>query len=400
MALILCPECERQISDKAKVCPHCGNPMGEQAAPLVPTARPDDGTVEERVQGYCAQAENAAASGNGKAALEYVNRALELDIRNSQLWLLKINMIYAAANVTDQIAQEMLAAGRNAVRFAAPDKTEETEYTVASRLLEKSNGLFASAIAGYGDSAYLNQIRVKGYLNGVSGLVGATSGIRVTDMRTLQMYQNLETQALILAENIDIALLERYSELAKRLFITVELERQATVAFERRSALLGFNVKEGIQAQREKVARQIETRARDTYSKADPGGYARMQANEASARQEREGAILRYDEETQRKEETPCKIQSIIGFALGAFSMTYAPFAPFITIMTALMRHPEIGFIAEIIFLSFPIAGYCLSNTAKSHYNKTIFTRLGMIFNTICIILLALALFLMCIPVN
>lgn len=29
MALINCPECNREISDKASVCPHCGNPMND-----------------------------------------------------------------------------------------------------------------------------------------------------------------------------------------------------------------------------------------------------------------------------------------------------------------------------------------------------------------------------------
>ena len=27
MALINCPECEKEISDKVKACPHCGYPM-------------------------------------------------------------------------------------------------------------------------------------------------------------------------------------------------------------------------------------------------------------------------------------------------------------------------------------------------------------------------------------
>jgi len=27
MALIRCPECQKEISDKAYACPHCGNPM-------------------------------------------------------------------------------------------------------------------------------------------------------------------------------------------------------------------------------------------------------------------------------------------------------------------------------------------------------------------------------------
>ena len=30
MALIKCNECLGQISDKAQVCPHCGNPMIQQ----------------------------------------------------------------------------------------------------------------------------------------------------------------------------------------------------------------------------------------------------------------------------------------------------------------------------------------------------------------------------------
>lgn len=30
MALIKCPECDREISDKATACPHCGYPISEQ----------------------------------------------------------------------------------------------------------------------------------------------------------------------------------------------------------------------------------------------------------------------------------------------------------------------------------------------------------------------------------
>ena len=27
MALIKCPECKKEVSDKAEVCPHCGYPL-------------------------------------------------------------------------------------------------------------------------------------------------------------------------------------------------------------------------------------------------------------------------------------------------------------------------------------------------------------------------------------
>lgn len=32
MALIRCSECDREVSDKAKSCPHCGNPISATAA--------------------------------------------------------------------------------------------------------------------------------------------------------------------------------------------------------------------------------------------------------------------------------------------------------------------------------------------------------------------------------
>ena len=35
MALINCPECNKEISDKATNCPHCGNPINEQKPIIV-----------------------------------------------------------------------------------------------------------------------------------------------------------------------------------------------------------------------------------------------------------------------------------------------------------------------------------------------------------------------------
>ncbi len=33
MAMIKCPECGKEVSDKADACPNCGNPISEKAAP-------------------------------------------------------------------------------------------------------------------------------------------------------------------------------------------------------------------------------------------------------------------------------------------------------------------------------------------------------------------------------
>jgi hypothetical protein len=39
MALIKCPECQRQISNKATACPHCGHPQGPALPDLAPAVR-------------------------------------------------------------------------------------------------------------------------------------------------------------------------------------------------------------------------------------------------------------------------------------------------------------------------------------------------------------------------
>ena len=43
MALIACPECDGQVSNRAPACPHCGFPLGSSAGPL-----PTDGASPAR----------------------------------------------------------------------------------------------------------------------------------------------------------------------------------------------------------------------------------------------------------------------------------------------------------------------------------------------------------------
>lgn len=42
MALISCPECGKEISDKAYACPHCGNPMNPQPQQVVQQSQPEE----------------------------------------------------------------------------------------------------------------------------------------------------------------------------------------------------------------------------------------------------------------------------------------------------------------------------------------------------------------------
>lgn len=40
MALIKCPECGKEISDKAVSCPNCGNPIAQVPPPMTPLSAP------------------------------------------------------------------------------------------------------------------------------------------------------------------------------------------------------------------------------------------------------------------------------------------------------------------------------------------------------------------------
>src|SRR5438477_13014573 len=48
MALISCPECGKQVSTEARVCPGCGYPLAERSRPsaTVPTPAAQDGALK------------------------------------------------------------------------------------------------------------------------------------------------------------------------------------------------------------------------------------------------------------------------------------------------------------------------------------------------------------------
>src|SRR4051794_16621515 len=46
MALITCPECTKEVSDRATACPHCGFPLTREQTPVAPPKREDSGEAD------------------------------------------------------------------------------------------------------------------------------------------------------------------------------------------------------------------------------------------------------------------------------------------------------------------------------------------------------------------
>ncbi len=81
MALIKCPECGREISDKATACPHCGMPMTPAQTDIRPAAEPQpaqpDKTAE--LENLRTLAERAKSANDTANAARYYDQILMLD---------------------------------------------------------------------------------------------------------------------------------------------------------------------------------------------------------------------------------------------------------------------------------------------------------------------------------
>lgn len=84
MAIISCPECGKQISDRAASCPNCGCPIS--AAPTeILSAQSNAATIEN----YLTLATSALDASNNEEADSYASKVLELDANNARAWMIK-----------------------------------------------------------------------------------------------------------------------------------------------------------------------------------------------------------------------------------------------------------------------------------------------------------------------
>lgn len=88
MALVTCPECGKEISDKASSCPYCGNPM---AVLFEKPAAENDSKDKEEYDKYMALARRAKGEGNISNAAKYYDLAVQ---KNPQDWESSFYQVY------------------------------------------------------------------------------------------------------------------------------------------------------------------------------------------------------------------------------------------------------------------------------------------------------------------
>lgn len=139
MALINCPDCGKQISDRAPACPNCGCPINS-----TPVAAPRIDRSAE-IEKYLDLALKAIQGQNPDQVEKYCHAVLEIDPTNSRAWELEARGILFRSTLRDNNIMQAIGAAANAVNYAADGKAELAESLYTS-IYQNITGLINIAI--------------------------------------------------------------------------------------------------------------------------------------------------------------------------------------------------------------------------------------------------------------
>ena len=138
MALIQCPECGKQISDRAPACPHCGCPLN-----AAPVSAPPDRSKE--IDTYLDLAIKAIQGQNSSQVEKYCQSVLEIDPTNARAWELEARGLLFNASLQENKVIQAIGAAANAVSYTSENK-EELAISLYQSIYQKISGLLSIAI--------------------------------------------------------------------------------------------------------------------------------------------------------------------------------------------------------------------------------------------------------------
>ena len=133
MAIISCPECGKQISDRAASCPNCGCPIS--AAPVVPQI-----DSAKDISNLLALARSSFESKNYSQAEEFCNQAIAIDGTCFAAWKLKGEAINYQISANNQRILEAYNCVMKAYDVLGEAEKEDKKYEVLSSLKDLMEG--------------------------------------------------------------------------------------------------------------------------------------------------------------------------------------------------------------------------------------------------------------------
>ncbi len=198
-----CTQCNANIevdsTQEAGICKYCGTAfITEKAVNNYNTyitnnnnfAGANINVVNGNIDNLIKMAENAIDAGNGKEAIDYANRALEIDPESSKAWLLKMKAIEYIGTIGNTQVTEAITYAENAIKYS--DEKEKTEEEVYYYYIKRASSLIIIAISNLRDVDKIKQLTKVGF--SISTLQAISNG----DNTTRSLYLNLATDALLL----------------------------------------------------------------------------------------------------------------------------------------------------------------------------------------------------------
>jgi hypothetical protein len=139
MALISCPECGKQVSDRAPACPNCGCPIN-----TAPVAAPQVDRSHE-IAKYLDLAIKGIQGQNAQQVEQYCQAALEIDPYNYRAWELEARGILYGSTLAKNKVYQAISAAANAVEYA-PDRKGELAESLYNSIYGHITGLLNIAL--------------------------------------------------------------------------------------------------------------------------------------------------------------------------------------------------------------------------------------------------------------
>lgn len=237
----MCGSTDLVKQDGVFVCQSCGckYSIEEVRKMMVEGTVEVAGTVKvdstAQIQNYLELSRNAYASGNGQTALDYANRALEVDSQCVEGWILKMKATSLSATAGDPKFVELFICGNNAIKLATDDQKEETAFRVNEFYLDFAHTLMLTAISMVSDTG-----RVSNLFKAAGVSLAAISAVQQGDAQARGTFEQIANNAINLKNSIELKEIENNEEFQGKVKRLAELYVEYCKADQERTKIYGL----------------------------------------------------------------------------------------------------------------------------------------------------------------
>lgn len=303
----MCGSTDLVKQDGVFVCQTCGckysieearKMMIEGTVEVTGTVKVDNSVS---IENYINLAESALKGENGQSALEYTNKALEIDPQNVKAWILQMRTFEKVAQLTNPRTSEVIAAGKNAVQYAKNEERETVERQVYSYYLDYAMTLLRVATNELNDNQRVRDVYKRLSNASIANAWTAADDCMKADSNNVNVYENVANEGVNLVLNIPNDALERCTELWNRVEACAEQYQKETDALNTRFKIYSNGLTDGAKATRALIKDQMLIKV----EKAKKAVKAKQEA-------ERKARIEKYwDEHPNEKKKLDDRRQAI-----------------------------------------------------------------------------------------